>query len=108
MKRIWKLKLQQLEKTIECQKLELTSDLLQLKEKEVSRSLNCDCKTYCRITHKKHNWKKSMSQEIFLKYKLLDKAYCCQDCDKTFPNVDCLHMHERTAHIGTENGGISK
>ena len=98
MKKIWKLKHLQLEKTINAQKLKLTADLLQLKEKEMSRSLNCDCKTYCRITHTKHNWKKSMSDEVFLKYKLLDKAYSCKNCDKTFENVDCIKWHIKTFH----------
>ena len=98
MKKIWKLKQIQLENSINSQKLKLTSDLLQLKENELSGSLMCACKTYCRITHQKHNWRKSMSQDIFLKFKILDKAFFCESCDKTFQNVDCLKLHMKTFH----------
>ena len=99
VKKIWKLKQIQLEKSISSQKLKLTSDLLLLKEKEFSRSVICACRTFCRITHKKHNWKKSTSQEIFLKFKILDRAYSCDWCDKTFQNVDCLKLHMTTFHV---------
>ena len=100
VKKIWRLKQVQLEKSIDSQKLKLTSDLLQLKEKELFGSVICACKTFCRITHQKHNWKKSTSQAIFLKFKTLDKAYCCNGCDKTFQNVDCLKLHMNTMHEG--------
>ena len=99
VKKIWKLKELQLERSINSQKLKLTSDLLILKENELSRSENCACRTLCRITHKKHNWKKSTSQEIFLKFKILDRAYSCDWCDKTFQNVDCLKLHMTTFHV---------
>ena len=67
VKKISKLKQIQLEKSINSKKLKLTSDLLFLKEKEFSRSENCACRTFCRITHKKHNWTKSTSQAFFCK-----------------------------------------
>ena len=107
VKKIWKLKQIQLEKSINSQKLKLTSDLLQLKEKEFSGSVNCACRTFCRITHKKHNWKKSTSQEMFLKFKLLDRAYSCENCDNTFQNVDCLKLHMKTFHEEGKMGEIS-
>ena len=105
--KIWKLKQIQLEKSINSQKLKLTSDLLQLKENEFSGSVNCACRTFCRITHKKHNWKKSTSPEMFLKFKLLDRAYSCENCDNTFQNVDCLKLHMKTFHEEGKMGEIS-
>ena len=73
-KQVWKLKLVQLEKSISSEKLKITCDILNLKEKEYSETkmLGCKCKTYCRIMHNKHNWKKSISQE--------DKAYNIESC----------------------------
>lgn len=107
--KVWKLKLAQLEKSINSEKLKISFDLLQLKEREgcESKMLGCNCKTFCRIIHIKHNWKKSKSQEICNKLKLLNHPYSCEKCDKTFPNVDCLNMHEKTTHTQRENGGIS-
>ena len=108
-KKVWKLKLIQLEKSICSEKLKLTSDILKLKESEYceNKMLGCRCQTYCRILHSKHNWKKSISQEIWTKLAKLDLAYTCEKCDETFPNVDCLNLHEKTAHTG-RLGGIYK
>ena len=105
MNKNWKLKLTQLEKTISSQKLNLTSSLIQLKEKEYSeaKSLKCACKTFCRIIHQKHNWKRSPSQDIYLKFKASNS---CEKCDETFENVDCLQLHMRRIHKEEENGEI--
>ena len=104
LKKIWKLKLTQLEKTISSQKLNLTSSLIQLKEKENAdaKSLRCACKTFCRIIHQKHNWKRSPSQVIYSKFK---EAYSCEKCDETFQNVDCLQLHMKRIHTEEKNGG---
>ena len=107
VKKIWKLKQMQLEKSINLQKFNLTSNILQLKEREFPGSEICSCKGYCRILHQKHNWKKSMSQEIYFKFKTLDNAYCCENCDKTFQNVDCLKLHMKTVHEEGKMGEIS-
>ena len=105
-KKVWKLKLIQLERSISSEKLKITSDLLKLKESEYceSKMLGCRCKSYCRILHSKHNWKKSTSQEIWTKLEKLNLAYSCEKCDETFPNVDCLNLHEKTSHTGKESG----
>ena len=105
VKKIWKLKLTQLEKTISSQKLNLTFSLIQLKEKEFSEinSLNCACKTFCRIVHQKHNWKRSPSKDIYSKFKV---AYSCEKCDETFQNVDCLQLHMKRIHKEEKNGEI--
>ena len=105
LKKIWKLKLAQLEKTISSQKLNLTSSLLHLKEKEYSeiKSLKCACKTYCRIIHQKHNWRRSPSQDIYSKFEV---AYSCEKCDEAFPNVDCLQLHMMRVHKEEEDREI--
>ena len=98
-KKIWTLKVTQLEQSISSQKLKLASDILKLKENEDNENKLCTCKSFCRIVHQKHNWKKSFSKEIFNKFKDLDKAYSCNFCDNTFQNVDCLKLHMRSIHL---------
>ena len=107
VKTIWKLKEVQLEREINLQKLKLSSDILQLKEKEADESQLCACRSFCRIFHKKHNWKKPASQDLVQKFRSLEKAYPCKMCDEAFPNVDCLNLHEKIAHTERENGEIS-
>ena len=97
-KKIWKLKELQLEKDMNFQKLKLASDIIYLKEKEVGEIQVCTCRSFCRIFHKKHNWKKPISQVIVEKFRDLDKAYSCKTCDETFKNVDCLKLHVNTIH----------
>ena len=98
VKKIWKLKEAQLERQKIFQKLKLSSVIIELKEKEAKAIKVCACKSFCRIFHKKHNWKKPASQKIVLKFRSLDTAYPCNTCDKTFENVDCLKLHVKTVH----------
>ena len=97
-KQSWKLKELQLKREINFQKLKIASDILYLKEKEVGESQVCACRSFCRIFHKKHNWKKPISKVIVEKFRDLDKAYSCKTCDETFKNVDCLKLHVNTIH----------
>ena len=71
VKKIWKLKVLQLEKSINSQKLKIASNIIQLKEKEVSENRKCACKRFCRIVHQKYNWKKLFSEEIFNRFQML-------------------------------------
>ena len=103
VKKIWKLKVQQLERTINYQKLKISNDLLNLKEKEFRDNEFCTCKTFCRIVHQKHNWKKSFSHDISVKFRNLKKPYPCNSCDKRFVNVDCLNLHVRSVHVEDSN-----
>ena len=111
VKKIWKLKELQLGQSKISQKLKLASDILNLKEKEASRNQLCTCKTFCRIVHQKHNWSRSVSQDLIQKYRLLEKSYSCNQCDETFQNVDCLKLHVRRVHKENSvrevhNGGV--
>ena len=80
--------------------MELTSDLMMLKDKEDLARGSCMCKTFCRIFHKKHNWYKSIGQELVRKFRNLQSGYSCNWCDKTFVNVDTLNFHMKTTHGG--------
>ena len=111
VKKIWKLKVMQLEQSISSQKLKLASDILNLKEKEASRNQFCTCKTFWSLVHQKHNWKRSVSQDILNKFRLLENSYTCNCCDITFQNVDCLNLHVRRVHEENfvreaHNGGV--
>ena len=111
VKKIWKLKEMQLEQSIKSEKLKLASDILNLKENEASRNKLCTCKTFCIIVHQKHNWNKSVIQDIIQKFRLLKKSYSCNQCDETFQNVDCLSLHVRKVHEENSvrevhNGGV--
>ena len=55
----WKLKELELERKINLQKLKITSDLLEVKKKEVF---------FCRIYNNKHNFRKSICQELSNKH----------------------------------------
>ena len=111
VKKIWKLKVMQLEQSISSQKLKIASDILNLKEKEASRNQFCKCNTFWSLVHQKHNWKRSVSQDILNKFRLLENSYTCNCCDKTFQNVDCLNLHVRRVHEENfvreaHNGGV--
>jgi hypothetical protein len=47
----------ELEKKVNIQKLKLMGDILKIKKKELSSDYKCNCKSFCRIFHNKHNWK---------------------------------------------------
>lgn len=85
----------ELESKLNLQRMKIASDILLIKEKEHSESEICTCRSYCRIFHKKHNWKRSASQNIVKKLKNL---YSCNLCDKTFLDVANLNLHMRTIH----------
>ena len=57
-------KMKVLEETMKNQRMELKLKLLWLKETELKEGQKCQCKTFCRIFHWKHNWRKSSSDQI--------------------------------------------
>ena len=70
----WKLQEMDIERKINAQKLKLTSDLFELKKKEFTEDRKCKCKGFCRIYHFKHNFRKSLCNEISLKFKVLQQS----------------------------------
>ena len=57
-------KMKVLEETMKNQRMELKLKLLWLKETELKEGQKCQCKTFCRIFHWKHNWRTSLSDQM--------------------------------------------
>ena len=85
-------KLEILEIKIQGQKAHLNSSLNQLKLKEELSKNNCACKRFCRITHSKHNWKRSKCEEI------IEKLITCNVCEEIFVNQSDVKMHIERDH----------
>ena len=127
------MKLKEMETKAYEQKFTLTSTLFKLKEKETFEKQACNCRNFCRINHHKHNWKKSISGELFSKLKDLNvqveqqvfgakedekapvavRSYTCECCVETFARLDALKNHMKIVHRqslinfgGEKNGGI--
>ena len=62
-------KLKEIEHKVMVQKLQLSLKVTKLKEKDVKRNSACNCRSYCRIFHPKHNWRRSLSDDILSKLK---------------------------------------
>ena len=62
------VRIKNLESKIHTQQLQLSASLFILKEKEVIEKNQCNCRSYCRIFHIKHNWTKSKCSEILMKF----------------------------------------
>ena len=102
VKNILKKKVNVLESSILKQKFALSSNLLELKEKEEKRKHICQCKGYCKIRHIFYNWSKPKSDEILTKAKIVldnqvdvedveegvfeKECYQCEHCDSNFVN----------------------
>ena len=63
-KQFLEMKLKNVECKLVSEKFELSLKLSLLKEKEIEETNSCHCKNFCRIYHPKHNWKKSLSNQI--------------------------------------------
>ena len=114
------MKLEELQKELSSQKLGLTMNLFNLKEKEEGEKQTCTCKGYCRIYHPKYNWKKSKSLEMFTRLESLNiqpvdqticidignddntgaskKSYSCEHCENSFVKVGDLSNHVKKNH----------
>ena len=105
-----------MEKKISDQKSNFTSSVFQLKIKEIKESQSCSCRGYCNISHKKHNFVKSRSEELFLNMKsfsechdilshtesiadhIIKKRYTCNQCGNEFSKQGDLKRHYRSEH----------
>ena len=94
-------KLKILEIKIQGQKAHLYSSLNHLKLKEELSKHNCACKHFCRITHSKHNWKRSKCGEIFEKFENFHQRMnlnSCNICEKIFVSQSDVEMHIERDH----------
>ena len=103
-----------LESSILKQKFALSSNLLELKEKEEKRKHICHCKGYCKIQHIFYNWSKPKSDEILTKAKIVldnqvdveeveegvfeKECYQCEHCDSNFVNSGDLKKYSEEKH----------
>ena len=97
----WKSREDEISKQTCKLKLKVSSDLLELREAEISDSIRCKCKGYCHIYHHKHNWKTSHAQKLIEKLDAViseEKKYSCKSCVKTFLNVEDLREHDKNDH----------
>ena len=98
-------RMHELETKINFQKSRLIGDILKLKKKENSSDHNCYCKSFCRIFHKKHNWKKSACQHLMDKLYILISSNTCNSCDKTFTSKENVKVHENSVHCDNFEAG---
>ena len=83
--------LQGLENQILEQKLDLTNKISMMKETESNGRLTCKCIGWCAISHTKHSWKKSLSEEFHHKFQnLIREKHLCNICEAKFENVNQL------------------
>jgi hypothetical protein len=121
---IFQTKMNNLEKNLSEQKINATSSIFELKKKEISLRHKCNCRSYCRVFHQKHNFVKSESNLLFRKFnKILDenpkhdsateeviisltgvikKRYPCTQCEQEFNKQGHLKKHMKA-----ETGGLS-
>ena len=99
-------KLLQMEKEISEQRLQIATSLFNLKQQELKEKLQpCVCRGFCSINHIKYNWTKSVSENLFSRYK---SHYSCNQCSENFQNLHQLKAHMGTYYSNsreTENGG---
>ena len=112
-------KLKKLEIDLSKQRIELTSSLLKLKEKEVLKNERCSCVGFCHINHRKHNFYKSKVDIIIEKLKNVEKdkaavenketnvkenkvgsrtkkkTFKCKFCKLIFKKMAVLKKHEK-------------
>ena len=88
----------ELEKKIFEEKLKLSSGLFKLGEKEHHERQYCRCKNYCNISHKKHNWKKSLVVELQVEFGFLLIDYECNECGDKFDSKESLKKHAKINH----------
>ena len=114
----------ELERKISEQKLKCTSSLFELKSKEIEEIQTCRCKSYCTITHVKHNYMKSKSDGLFSKLSILSsnlepskeakacnfgarrKQYTCNQCDEVFNKQGQLKKHKKSEHRVRERENV--
>ena len=93
----WKIKEEALRKQMYEQESNILSDLLNMREKEISDAYNCNCQGFCRIFHNKHNWKASWSQKVAEQLKSRSKNPCIL-CKRIFDSEHDLKKHSQDDH----------
>ena len=114
----WRIRVQNIERKLSNQKLNIISNLYKLKEIEIKESHRCRCRGFCRINHSKYNWSKSKTDEMVSNFEdsnvefavnivkkgtvnsngAFKKKYSCDQCDETYVKQGELKKHKKTNH----------
>ena len=114
-----KIKSLETEKLLTELKLDIISKIYKLKSKEAYEKNKCRCKSFCRILHSKHNFKKSKAAEFEERFNLVtnvmlverneesssstaitetDGFYECVTCNDKFQTARNFIMHMENNH----------
>ena len=106
-----------LERQIVNQRINLKNKILYLREKELGQTVQCKCRSFCRIFHFKHSWIKSYSRKFEAKLDVLNNStqeerfMPSDSCEKNFPVEENLERYETTKHAenflrGAQSGEV--
>ena len=91
--------LQFMKRKVQEQKTSLKKSLYGLKLKEESSKDLCSCRGFCGITHSKHNWNKSHSEQLLSKLNSMDTNIECDLCNWEFETFSELERHMTNMHL---------
>ena len=77
------------------QRIDLMRKLGKIKEIELKERSFCMCKSFCRITHSKHNWCKLRADQYLDTIRSMDNSnhFRCRKCNKSCTQVYDLKKH---------------
>ena len=97
-----KNKLGFMRRKVQEQKTNLKQSLYGLKLKEEASKNLCSCRGFCGITHSKHNWRKSKSEDLLCKLNFMERIIECDACNYEFETFSELERHVMNAHLLSE------
>ena len=78
----------------------LMKQIFELRENDIHRKYSCNssCRPGCRIFHQKHNWFRSMFEEMHEKFNNIQNIRKCTSnvCGKTFARLSNVETHIKT------------
>jgi DNA repair exonuclease SbcCD ATPase subunit len=111
------IKLSRMEEKLFNQAVIFASSVKGLIKKEIFETKEpCTCKGFCTISHLKHNWRKSPSDELLKKFEEIRKVerenvmsnLHCLSCEQTFNSSQNLEVHAAVQHADICREGESQ
>ena len=96
-----KNKLQFMKRKVQEQKTCLKKSVYGMKLKEEASKNLCSCRGFCGITHSKHNWKKSKSEDFLCKLSFMETIIECDTCSYEFETFNELEIHVTNVHLAS-------
>jgi hypothetical protein len=93
-----KSKLQFMKRNAQEQRTSLKQSLHALKLKEELSKYTCSCRSFCRVTHSKHNWTKSKSEILLNELNSMETFVECETCNCEFKTLSELEKHVTHVH----------